>query len=73
MKQTITRLASSIIDLAGEVGTVAEAAAADSIFAAETVILLRDCQRLMNQARDALRLAVANGSGQERPAELFRE
>ena len=26
MKQTITRLAASIIDLAGEVGTVAEAA-----------------------------------------------
>ena len=73
MKQTITRLASSIIDLASEVGTVAEATAGDSVFAAETAILLRDRQRMMNQARDAMRLAVANGSGKEKPADLFRE
>lgn len=72
MKQTITRLAASI-DLAGEVGTVAEAAAGDSIFAAETVILLRDCQRMMNQALDALRLAVANGKQEANPSELFGE
>ena len=73
MKQTITRLASSIIDLAGEVGTTAEAAGSDSIFAAETVILLRDCQRMMNQAREALRLAVANRAEGEKPPDLFRE
>ena len=73
MKQTITRLASTIIDLAGEVGTVAEAAGSDSIFAAETVILLRDCQRMMNQARDALRLAVANRAKGEKPPNLFTE
>lgn len=61
MKRTITRLASSIIDLTGEIGTEAEALSDDpGIAGAECVIYLRDAQRAMNQARDALRLAVAN-------------
>ena len=73
MKQTITRLTSSIIDLSGELGTEAETSNNDSIFAAETVILLRDCQRKMNQARDALRLAIANRDQESKPTELFSE
>jgi hypothetical protein len=73
MKQTITRLAGHIIDLAGDVGTEAESLADDpGIPGAETVLHLRDAQRAMNQARDALRLAVANGEQEAKPAELFQ-
>jgi len=59
MKETITRLASDIIDLAAEIGATAEAAG-DSLFAAETVILLRDCERMLNQAKNALQRTKAN-------------
>ena len=66
MKTTLTRLASSIIDLAGEIGTEAEALANDpGITGAEAVLHLRDAQRAMNQARDTLRIAVANGINAE--------
>jgi hypothetical protein len=64
MKQNITRLASDIIDLAAEIGAIAEAS--DSIIAAETVILLRDCERMLNQAKEALQRTTANN--EESPA-----
>jgi hypothetical protein len=71
MKQTITRLAASIIDLAGEIGTEAEAVPDDSgIFGAEAVLHIRDAQQAMNQARDALRLAIMNGNKNGKPVEL---
>lgn len=59
MKATITNLASDIIELAAEIGATAEAAD-DSLFAAETVVLLRECQRMLNQAKDALQRTTAN-------------
>lgn len=60
MKRTITRLAESIIDLAGEISTEAESAPEDpGISGAECVLHLRDAQRALNAARDSLRLAIA--------------
>ncbi len=70
MKRTIASVAEHIIDLAGEIGTEAEALADDpGISGAEAVLHLRDAQRALNQARDAVRLAIANG----KPAPLFAE
>jgi hypothetical protein len=72
MKRTIKRLAEHIIDQAGELGIQADALPDDAgIFSAEAVLHLRDTQRALNQARDALRLAIANGTGNEKPAPLF--
>ena len=59
MKQFINILASSIIDLASEIGTEAEALADDpGIVGAECVFHLRDAQYALNRARDALRLSI---------------
>lgn len=66
MTRTIARLASTIIDLASEIGTDAEALDGDCIFAAETVICLRDARHLMNQARDAFRLAAQHSEKKTR-------
>lgn len=53
MTKTIKRLAASIAATADEIGK-ATSNDGDSIFAAETAILLRDAQRLMNQANDRM-------------------
>lgn len=58
MRQTIISLASDIIDVAAEIGATAEGAG-DSIFAAETVVLLRHCQRTLKEAKDALLKSVS--------------
>jgi hypothetical protein len=59
MKKIITQLAEHVIDLAGEIGTDAEALPDDAgIIGAEAVIHLRDAQQCLHQARDALRLTL---------------
>jgi hypothetical protein len=61
MKQAITRVASSIIDLAGEIGTEAEALADDSgIVGMECILYLLGAQRALDQARDVLRFEIAH-------------
>lgn len=74
MKRTIARLASAIIDLTGELGTEAEGLADDpGIAGAEAVLYLRDAQRNLNQAREALRLAIANRGVDGKSVALFPE
>jgi hypothetical protein len=63
MKRTIAKLASAIIDLAGDIGTEAQALGdADSIAAARSGVLLLKAQKAMNRARDAIRVAVQENS-----------
>jgi hypothetical protein len=59
MKAAITGLCESIIDDAGAIGVQAEALTDASIPGCEAVLHLRDAQRAINSAKDALRLAIA--------------
>ena len=71
MKRTIAKLAESISDAAAGLGVDAEALADDAgIPGAECIIHLRDCQRCLNAAADALKLANVNGkaTANEKPA-----
>jgi hypothetical protein len=64
MKTTIKHLAEQIIDLAGELGIDADALDDEGgISGAETVVHLRDAQRSLNMAKDALALAIARQNG----------
>lgn len=69
MKRTLTRLAEHIADAAAEIGVQAQAMPDDcGIAGAECVIHLRDAQRSIQAAADALKLAIAQRA--DRPAEL---
>lgn len=60
MKNTITKLSASIIATAGELAADAERLPSDAgISGAECIIHIRDAQRCMRAAQDAMRLAVA--------------
>ncbi len=60
MKQTISKLAASIIDASDAIGIESERMPDDGgIVGAECVIHLRDAQRCLRAAQDALRLAIA--------------
>jgi hypothetical protein len=73
MTKTIAHLAAVIIDQAGAIGLQAEALDGDSIVAAEAIIHMRDAQRAMNAAADAIKRAAAMRSDKmaDRPSELF--
>jgi hypothetical protein len=60
MKSTTTRLAGAVIDLAGAIRSAAAALPDDSgVAGAEAVLHLRDAQRSLNLAHDAVRLIAA--------------
>jgi hypothetical protein len=73
MTKTVAHLAAVIIDQAGAIGLQAEALDGDSIIAAEAIICMRNAQREMNQAADAMARAVAMRSDKmaDRPTELY--
>ena len=61
MKLTISKLCASIIATAGEIGSESERIPDDAGIAdAEAIIALRDAQRCLRVAQDALRLAIAH-------------
>lgn len=66
MKPSIQKLATSIITTTREIGKEAERLPADAgIVGAECVIHLRDAQRCLRAAHDAMRLAI--GQQQDLP------